>query len=259
MAINSRKKNFQESSSPEFSAPASGNPSPFKPTGKGFFNQYPDFEATAGNSNAYLQNKATSKSNGYLYKIYLFVDAVETSWTLSGETGQGQLGRVFYPRNMTQGDFTIEGMVANQFEYDKLVHFVEHHHYSQMKPQGGLANSLDANNYPSVDFMLATPPMSHAFAAFDPLYYSIVIKNIAAGHERFLNFPSYTLTCKVVYDYLERPYQIQQPITSTITRQTVFGDASSPAPATAASTGGGAVTTEGAAPRAVFDSGGTGD
>lgn len=226
------------SASPQFNAPASGQPSPFSPTGKGLQNKYPDFPATAQNANASITNLATSRSNDDLYKLWLFVDAVETGWSLAGEHGQGQLGRVFYPRNMSQDVFSVEGSCANQYEYDRIVHFVEHHHFSQMRPQGAKAQSLDANNYPSVDFMLFKPPMTSTYNGFDPLYFSVVIQSINAGHERFQHFPSFVLTCKVVYDYLEPKYQIQQDITARITRQTVFGTATSPGAATA-STGSG--------------------
>lgn len=246
------------SASPQFNAPASGNISPFKPTGLGYFNKYPDFAAAVGNANASITNLATSQSNDYLYKLWLFVDAFETSWSLSGETSQGQLSRIFYPRNMTQGQVQIEGSVANQYEYDRLVHFVEHHHYSQMRPQGAIANTLDGNQYPSVDFMLFKPGNKQTFNAFSPVYYSLLILNIEAGHERFVNFPTYTLTCKVTYDYLEDRFKDTR--TEDFTQQAIFGASDAPVGDAATSTAGdtppSAVTNSGGATKQALPSSG---
>ena len=244
MAINgvNKKKARTESSSASFTAPASGNPPPFRATGLGWFNRYPGFAANANNANASLTNRATSVSNDDLYKCWLFVNAIQTGWKLSGETGQAQLGRVFYPRNLTQDQLSIEGIVASQYEFDKLVEFVQHHHFSQMRPQGVVAQSLDGNTYPSVDFALFKPANSMTFDGFQPIRYSVVIEDMDAGHERFKNFPTYIMTCKVVYDYLQPQYQIQQDIKSSITRKQIFGKADNPSPATTSTGSSSAVT-----------------
>lgn len=231
MAIKSKYK-MRESGSATLKAPAIGQPTAFRATGKGWFNRYPNFAANIGNANASMTNVATSRSNDDLYKIYLFVNAVQTGWKLAGETSQGQLGRIFYPRNLTQDEFAVEGICANQFEYDKLVAFVEHHHYSQMRPQGAVAQSLDANNYPSIDFLLFKPANAGTFDGFQPIHYSVVIEEIPAGAERFKNVVPYSLTCKVVYDYRQRPYHIEQDIKSRINRKRVFGAARNPSTST---------------------------
>lgn len=234
MAIKSNKNQVKQSSSPSFNKPGTGDPPPFRATGKGWFNRYPDFAANAMNANASLTNRATSPSNTEFYKIYLFVNSIETGWKVAGETGQGPVSRVFYPRNLTQDELVIQGLVASQYEYDRIVQFVEHHHYSQIKPQGKIAQTYDGNSYPSVDFALFKPTNSK-IDTYTPMRYSIVVLNIEAGHERFLNYPTYNLTCKVVYDYLGPRYEIQQDITSRINRRQIFGAASNPSPATGTS------------------------
>lgn len=241
--VNKKKKQFAESSSASFIAPASGNPPAFRATGRGWFNKYPGFAANSANANGSLTNRATSRSNDDLYKVWLFIDAIQTGWKLAGETSQGQLGRIIYPRNLTQDQVSIEGTCASQFEYDKIVQFVEHHHFSQVRPQGVVAQSLDGNSYPAVDFALFKPANTSTFDGFQPLRYSLIIEDIEAGHERFKNFPAYVLTCKVVYDYLESPYHIQQDIRHAISRTRVFGKATSPSPTTG---GGGTSSTVGA-------------
>lgn len=230
--VNKKKAAFAVSSSASFSTPASGDAPPFRATGRGWFNKQPGLAASSKNANASVTNLATSRSNDNLYKTWLFVNAVQTGWKLAGETGQGQLGRVFYPRNLTQDQFTIEGICASQFEYDKIVEFVQHHHYSQMRPQGLVAQSLDGNSYPAVDFVLFKPAGTQAFDGHAPMHYSVIIENMEAGAERFKNFPEFVLTCKVVNDYHGQNYTIQQNIKSRISRTRVFGAALNPSPST---------------------------
>lgn len=228
--VNKKKAATKVSASSTFNKPASSNPPAFVATGKGLANKLPDYPATALNANASIVNQATSKSNDDLYKMYLFVNAVETEWNLAGETGQGQMGRVFYPRNLTQGIVTIEGAVANQYEYDRLTRFIAHHHYSQMSPQGAVAQSLDGNNYPGVIFTMFKPSNQKTFDGFQPLRYLLAITQMQAGHQQFQFFPTFSLTCTVLYDYLETKAKLEQDIKATIQMKAVFGDASNPSP-----------------------------
>lgn len=207
-------------------------PPAFRATGKGFANRLPNFPATARNSNASIINRATPAKNNGLYKLYLFVDAIQTGWALSGETGQGQFGRVFYPRNLSQDELLIEGTAANQYEYDRLVRFVEHHHNTQFSSKLAVAQSLDGNDiYPGVDFSLYKP-VNSALSTFSPLKYSVVITDMAAGAERFKFARPFSLQCKVTYDYLSKHYHLEDGIRTIITRQQVFGSAADPAPRT---------------------------
>lgn len=204
-------------------------PSPFRATGRGFFNRLPDFAANAKNSNASLTNVATSPSNNDFYKIWLFVNAIQTGWTLAGEHAQGQMGRVFYPRNIAQDELSIEGIVANQHEFDRIVQFVEHHHHSQFAPQGHYAQSLDGNgNYPGIRFVLFKPEAGKTFDSFKPIYYSMVITDIEAGAERFKNYPTYVLTCKVTYDHLQNNEEVSQALAQATQIRNIFGTASNP-------------------------------
>lgn len=207
-------------------------PPAFRATGRGLANKIANFPASAHNANASIQNLASAAKDPDLRKLYLFVNAIQTGWALAGEHGQGQLGRVFYPRNLSQDEFMIEGIVANNYEYDKVVRFVEHHHHTQFASAVSVAQSLDGNDsYLGVDFKLFRP-VNSSLSTFTPLKYGVLITDITAGAERFKFAREYQLTCKVTYDYLQPQWHLEQGIKTLITRQTVFGSASNPAPRT---------------------------
>lgn len=211
---------------------AHAQPPAFRATGKGFANKLPNCPANANNSNGSLTNKATSQKVADLYKMYLFIDAIQTGWALAGDYGQGQFGRVFYPRNLSQDELVIEGTVANNYEYDRLVRFVEHHHNTQFSSQIAVAQSLNGNDqYPGVDFSLYRP-VNSSIRTFTPLKYGVVITDMSAGAQRFQFARTFSLQCKVIYDYLQRPYHLEQGINTIITRQQIYGSASNPNPTT---------------------------
>lgn len=200
----------------------------FRAQGQGWFNKLPHFPATAANANAAMTNRAAA-DNSPSRKIYLFVNSVQTGWSLSGSTGQGAMGRVFYPRNLTQDEFVVEGIVANQYEYDRIVQFVEFHHRTQMLPQTAVPQNLTGDSfYSGVEFLLFKPQGQHSLDMFKPLRYLTVITDIAAGHERFKNFPIYSLQCKVLYDYLGTNIEVDQQINKIVSRQQIFGNAANP-------------------------------
>jgi hypothetical protein len=210
------------------SATGSTQPDAFRAQGKGWFNKLPNYFAHAGNANASMTNKATAQSSKS-YKIYLFINSIATGWAVAGEYGQGPMGRVWYPRNLTQDEIAIEGIVANQYEYDRIVQFVEFHHRTQMLPQIEVPPNLNGDStYPGVDFRLFKPQGGHPLDAFKPLAYLGVVTDVQGGHERFKNFLTYSLTFKVTYDFLGVHEEIDQQMNKLITRQDVFGQASNP-------------------------------
>ena len=197
-------------------------PPAFSAKGKGYFNAIPNFPADAKIANGVLINRATTLNNP-LRRLYLFVDAVETGWTLTGQTSQAQASRSFYPRNMQQGELIIQGVVANQYESDRIVEFVAHHHMSQFNAGVIVQQGLDGNgNYPSVEFKLFRPQRGGTNQT-PPMYVDMVITDIESGHERFMNFPTYNLTCKVIYDHLQRDESVDQSTAYWTTVQDVFG------------------------------------
>jgi hypothetical protein len=86
----------------------------------------------------------------------------------------------------------------------------------------------DHSNYPACEFALFRPQMAQALDTHAPLHYSLVIEDMAAGHERFMNFPTYQLTCKVTYDYLEPKHELDQAIAYWTTVKRVYGDVKNP-------------------------------
>jgi len=206
----------------------SAQPPPFRATGRGYFNKLPYFPAGSSNANGSLLNLATGIND--LQKHYLFVNSVETGWTLAGETTQTQGSRSFYPRNLSQDELIIEGMVASQYEYDKLVQFVLHHHTSQFTAVN-LNNTLDGDgNYPGVIFTLFKAANAQ-LNTFSQMQYMVVITDVSAGAKQFqmAGIP-WQLTCKVVYDYLQKQVNVETEIETTVTNAQVFGAVSNPTP-----------------------------
>lgn len=209
-------------------------PPAFRATGKGLANRLPDVAATAYNANGSIKNLAAPSRQGDLYRMYLFVNAIETGFALAGEYGQAQFGRVFYPRNLSQDELVIEGIVANNYEYDRLVRFVEHHHNTQFSSRLKVAQSLDGNSvYPGIDFLLAKPTVGNTFNSFRPIKLGVLITDMAAGAERFKYAREYSLQCKVIHDYLQTDIVSTDSIRRLITRQQVYGTAVDPATRTA--------------------------
>lgn len=207
--------------------PKHNQPPPFRATGRGYFNRLPDFPATERIANGLLKNKATAVTHP-LHKIYLFVDAVETGWQLTGKTTQAQTSRNFYPMNMAQDDLVIYGSVANQYEYDRLVEFVLHHHLSQFNPSSQQATTLDGDAaYYACQFQLFRPT-SGGTNFSPPMNYGCVITDISAGHERFKNYPTWQMTCKVTFDHLDQGTITSRQLDYWTTFKDVYGDALPP-------------------------------
>lgn len=221
----------------------SAQPPPFKATGRGWFNKLPQFPANAHNANASLINLATGKND--LRKIYLFVDAVETGWTLAGETSQSQSARAFYPRNLAQDDLVIEGTVASQYDYDLLVRFVLHHQHSQftLSALSGTNQLPGEIQYGGVIFQLFKPHNSK-ISTFPYMRYMVAITAIQSGHQQgqMAGIP-FQLTCKVVYDYLGPQIDTENQVKKLASISAIFGDVSNPQPGGTWESVEGAITT----------------
>lgn len=227
-AIKSKRVPLTNAPKPTTVGPKGGQPPAFRATGMGYFNKLPRFPADEKIANAYLINKAVGP-NDTNRKIYLFVDATETGWQVSGSTTQTQGSRSFYPRNLSQDQLIIQGTVANQYEFDRLAVFVRHHQHSQFSTFAMSIDTTDQHgNYPACDFALFRPQMDQALNTHAPLHYGLVIENMEVGHERFKNFPTYELVCKVTYDYLEDKNDLDQAIGWATSVKDVFGTVKNP-------------------------------
>lgn len=213
--------NNKKTSTPNTNTSQAGSsqPSAFRPTKKGLQNATPWLPATQDNSNGSLKNLAAKAVSPYLMNTYLFITDVATGWTLSGDYGQAPLARTFFPQNLTQNQIAIQGQVANQYEYDKLVSFVEHHHVTAINADAGqnqnwlvftllpwlydYSQQIEVAN-PNIDINAFTPIKKTIISG---MKYGVTVDTIQAGHQRFINAPTFQLTCTVMYDYLDpRPY-----------------------------------------------------
>src|SRR4051812_37231640 len=74
----------------------------FRPTGLGWAITIPDFKAVDSIATGVLVNRGLSPKDGYLSKMPLFIEGVQTGWSIAGDYGQTASSRTFYPRNFSQ-------------------------------------------------------------------------------------------------------------------------------------------------------------
>lgn len=182
--------------------------SQFRATGKGLMITLPDNAAIAVNQyncNGILRVlHAEGDTSTPDILQYLFVDNIKTGWKLSGSTGQAQMARTFFPRNLSQDDLIISGTMPNQHEYDKLVVFVEDHQKQILEKTDTLFGQ-DLLQVRGVEFTYVVPEARvndtyHHGPRLIGTQFVVAITGIKAGHERFKFAPAYTLTCKVIDD-----------------------------------------------------------
>jgi len=222
-----------------------GQPPAFYATGKPGPVNYPIFPARPGNANGSLTQKGSTPSMAkHLQKLYLFVDGIKTSWQLAGTFAQTEKSRTFYPKSFSQSALVITGSMANQYEFDLLVEFVQNHHHTigsvddEILGDGTGLNPVQVN---SATFMLFHPLGGHTYrhipktnvgkgtgehepvgldAVGNPFSENkrtgymaeLAILNIEAGHERFVYAPAFTLTCQVLNDYMQDGSDLEKNI-----------------------------------------------
>lgn len=227
-AIRPKRVPLTNAPKPTSIGPKGGQPPAFRATGMGYFNKLPRFPANEKIANGFLKNMAVPASDPN-HKIYLFVDSTETGWQVSGQTTQTQGSRSFYPRNLSQDQLVIQGTVASQYEFDRLAVFVRHSQHSQFSTYAMSVDTTDQHGgYPSTQFALFRPQIDSALNTHAPLHYGLVVESMEVGHERFKNFPTWQLLCKVTYDYLEDKNDLDQAIGWATSIKDVFGAAKTP-------------------------------
>lgn len=155
-------------------------------------------KATASNSSASLTNMAPVDSNDK--KIHLWITEFETGWRLTGDVTQSAMHKSFYPRNMGQYPVTLRGVMPNQYEYDRLVHFVTVHHKT----------ALNVSKFYPVRFAMARrrdKVMVNGREVENKIYEGKlvdgVITKINAGHKRFVYAVPFEIQMLVVKDKLD--------------------------------------------------------
>lgn len=184
----------------------------FRATGKGYFNALPDFPATAKNANGIFTNLGKEPGDPYR-TMYAFVTSISTGWSVGGSYGQSPVARTFYPTNLTQAPLTINGIVANQYEYDRLVEFTLSHH-NQAIDRSHKDTFVGTK---SVDFKLLPfriPGQNHQghtqfHVVHQALHYKGYITQMVAGHQRFVTAPMWTMSFQVADDMLQSPTYLQ--------------------------------------------------
>ena len=189
------------------------NPPPFRATGRGYYNRIPNLVATNKNSNVSLVNLGKDLNDEHRV-IYLFCTGIQTGWQVAGSYGQSPRARTFYPMNLSQDEFMIEGIVANQYEYDRVVEFVIAHHQTAVdvrNPRDSIATS--AVMFTSKPYRVEDGRDRNGNINYRTISSGIrldgYITGIQAGHQRFVNAPTYQMSMRIANDYLQKQIQIE--------------------------------------------------
>lgn len=187
-------------------------PPAFTATGKGYFNKLPNFPATAQNANGIFVNlgRTVGDSN---HTMYTFITSVVTGWQVAGSYGQSPAARTWYPTNLSQSEMAITGIVANQYEYDRLVEFIHVHHNTAIDRK----ETDQFIGTKSIDFKLkpfripigTQQGTTEYYVVHQGMHFKGYITNITAGHQRFVNAPTWTLTFRISDDMLQQPVHLQ--------------------------------------------------
>lgn len=187
-------------------------PPAFTATGKGYFNKLPNFPARAGNANGIFTNlgKETGQQN---HIMYAFVTSVQTGWQVAGSYGQSPAARTFYPTNLSQSELAITGIVANQYEYDRLVEFVQVHHNTSIDRKASDqfigTKSIDFKLLPFRIPIATQQGRTKYYVIHQAMHFKGYITNISAGHERFITAPTWTVTFQIADDMLQKATHLQ--------------------------------------------------
>lgn len=157
------------------------------------------FKLTEHNTPLSLTNTAQVGPNEKV--IHLPITEITTGWRLSGETTQSAMHKSFYPRNMGQEPITVKGTMPNQYEYDRLVHFVTVHHQTVL----GLGKFYPVTYVlrKRTDQVDPTDSRAGSNRIYAGRKGDVVITGIRAGHQRFVYAVPFELELLVVRDQLD--------------------------------------------------------
>lgn len=201
-------------------------PVPFRATGRGYFNRLPRQAATSTTGNAVLTNPGVGPRHPH-HKLWLYVTQTQTGWSISGDYGQSPYARTFYPQQLQQDDFIITGVVPNQYEYDRITEFVQRHHDSALQADTSPgAFPLDFKLFP---YRIPVRRDRRGRIVYRYIHRGVhlelFIQNHEAGHERFVNAPTWTLPCKVSNDFLQQQRSVKGYVNDALQKNylQVFG------------------------------------
>ena len=214
-------------------------PPGFRPTTNGLAIRSPNFPATEQIATGVLMNRARSKRDGYLYRLPLFIEGITTGYALSGDYGQAAGSRTFYPHNFSQAPVVISGTVANQYEYDKIVHFVRQHHHDALdswvlSPDVGNDDGTQAIEFIMTGYYIKVGKTRTGETIYREIFGGIpgnsnfgssgvhlagYITSMDAGHERFQFAMPYQISIQVSHDYLADAVHVSEALNKEIAKR----------------------------------------
>lgn len=195
----------------------------FGPIDTGYYVTYP-LEADGS-----PQDPANHSPSGYLQnkdgdQVALWITQAQISFTVAGSFAQSPRLRQFFPRNLVDPVWTIQGIVPNSFQYQRLAEFIRSTHFDVLNPtgitdisshlptlhinagnMGNLASLTDADmkNFTpqQKNFLANNPNAVQGKGPHAAQHVKGFIPSFSRGAQRFINVPTYQFDFSVVISY----------------------------------------------------------
>lgn len=156
----------------------------------------------------------TKKANGRFINILgeyidLYIEDIQSDFSMAGSTGQSRTLRQFFPHNMVQPSIQVTGISTNSHHYNKLAAFIRVSQHLALAGQRlresdiPFRNILDANGHvvaiPTIRFLISNgtkdfdiPRHGRTIKGIHkPWRLEGYVKSMAAGAERFQQAPRF--------------------------------------------------------------------
>lgn len=147
----------------------------------------PDINGEGANgSNACLEIEGNDSS---IQRLYLWVNNVESAFTVSGSVAQSVARRQFFPRDFAQPALMISGQTPNQYEYGRIAEFVRQSHLNVINPSFGgtglglVTLTVFTDQKPTKFPMVKGPHQNLRIRGY--------VSSIERATERFVNAPDF--------------------------------------------------------------------
>lgn len=156
----------------------------FQPFTRGWQVDRPVRSTTLGASNATLLSGVDPETdvNG-TSGIKLWVNNVQSTFGISGQTAQSRMRRTFFPHNLAQTNYQVTGQCPSQAEYGRLTEFVRYAQVSTLTSETLMRLLIPASG------IVATRNLKGRRKGVDLIGY---VTDMPREHERHVMAPNYT-------------------------------------------------------------------
>jgi hypothetical protein len=148
--------------------------------------------------------KISNHANGFLQnqrgeRIGLWVNGVDASFSMAGETYQSRKKREFYAHNFAQPVITISGQTPNTYQFNRLAEFVRGTHKQALHLRDQREIALVKLRIRGEKPTETTGKSRTIKGAHRPIAVDGFITMVERGAERFINAPDYQFDFVIVY------------------------------------------------------------